>query len=87
MNRYTQKLIKRVTTRLIILVTGTVTPVLSMASKLVNRKIKRLFIESKVEAVYWTISERSEAISWFGTRLPRSLQSLAMTELDHYRTK
>ena len=64
MNRYTQKLIKRVTTRLIILVTGAVTPILSMASKLVNRKIKRLFIESKVEAVCSTITERSEENFW-----------------------
>ena len=64
MNRYMQKLIKRVTTRLIILVTGMATPVLSMASKLVNRKIKRLFIESKVEAVYSTITERSEENFW-----------------------
>jgi len=64
MNRYTQKLIKRVTTRVIILVIGAVTPVLSMASKLVNRKIKRLFIESKVEAMYSTITERSEENFW-----------------------
>ena len=64
MNRYTQKLIKRVTTRLIILVTGMATPVLSMASKLVNRKIRRLVIESKVEAIYWTITERSEENFW-----------------------
>ena len=49
MNRYTQKLIKRVKARLIILVTGAVTPVLSMANKLVNRKIKRLFIEKNGE--------------------------------------
>ncbi len=64
MNRYTQKLIKRVTTRLIIKVTGAVTPILSMASKLVNRRIRRLFIESKVEAMYWTITERSEENFW-----------------------
>lgn len=64
MNRYTQKLIKRVTTRLIILVTGMATPVLSMAGKLVNRRIRRLFIESKVEVVCSTIAERSEENFW-----------------------
>ena len=40
------------------------TPVLSMASKLVNRRIRRLFIESKMEAMYWTITERSEENFW-----------------------
>jgi hypothetical protein len=64
MNRYTQKLIKKVKTQLIVLVTGTVTPVLSMASELVNRKIKRLFIESKMEVIYSAITERNEENFW-----------------------
>ena len=64
MNRYTQKLIKKVTTRLIVLITGTVTPVMSMARVLVNRKIERLFIESKVEVIYSTITERNEENFW-----------------------
>jgi len=63
-NSHTQKLIKRVTTRLIILVTGTATPVLSMATKLVNRKIERLFIESKMEVMSSAITERSEGNFW-----------------------
>ncbi len=64
MNRYVQKLIKRMTTRLIILVAGTAIPVLTMESKLVNRGIKRLFVESGVEPACSAIAERSKENFW-----------------------